>query len=55
MSKHIVFISGNYPSTKKPYRGTFVRNLVREISKNDIKCTVISPTKNIINGDSIIT
>lgn len=45
LNKHVVFISGNYPSSRQPYKGAFVRNLVREIAQLGIKCSVISPCK----------
>jgi glycosyltransferase involved in cell wall biosynthesis len=41
--KHIVFISSNYPSSSRPFNGTFVRQLVLAFARLGIKCTVISP------------
>src|SRR5699024_4732287 len=40
---HILFITSNYPTPQEPNRGTFVRQLVREISSQGIKCSVICP------------
>jgi len=52
--KHFVFVSSNYPSSKKPYKGAFVRNLIRTIAQTGIKCSVISPTKIYKASDPVI-
>lgn len=43
--RHIVFITGNYPSPAHPNRGTFVRQLVEAIAGLGTRCTVIHPWK----------
>jgi glycosyltransferase involved in cell wall biosynthesis len=40
---HIVFISSNYPSKTRPFQGVFLQNLIREIARNGVQCSVISP------------
>lgn len=40
---HIVFVTSNYPYESRPYRGTFVQQLVRAIARTGVKCSVICP------------
>ncbi|HOR72545.1 MAG TPA: glycosyltransferase [Verrucomicrobiota bacterium] len=43
--KHIVFLSGNFPSRVHPNRGTFVRALVEAVAQQGVRCSVIHPWK----------
>lgn len=40
---HLLFITGNYPSTAWPTSGTFVRNFVWAMARAGCRCTVINP------------
>lgn len=43
MINHIAIITGNFPTPGAPTVGTFVRQFAREITRQGVSCTVISP------------
>jgi len=40
---NILFVTSNYPYSARPYRGAFVQELVRALSRLEVNCTVINP------------
>ena len=41
---HIIFVTGNYPSSARPFEGTFVQQFVWAMARQGNTCTVIKPT-----------